>query len=525
MRNFLLSFISGILLAISFPKIDFEYGAWIALVPLFLILASVDSKRAFAFSYVTGVVFFTLTIYWISTVSTLGMVLLVLYMSLYIALFGVLTNCLFWRLKLPLALIAPPIWVLCEFIRGHLLTGFPWALLGYSQYKQIALIQSASFISVYGISCLIVLINASIVDIWLFFKNKKRCRMFLIGPVLSVIAVTVFLIYGNIITSAEKIGCVEEGIKVGIVQPNITQEEKTEGIYSARERVLNIHLNLSEELLKFNPDIIIWPETALTYVDNYDGELISKLKNFAKHNNLYLLTGICYMVSSTGEYYNGAFLIEPEGAMRQRYDKIHLVPFGEYIPLKSLFPFLSKVVPIGNFAHGKEYTVLNFCKKSKLDLNQKIKFACTICFENIFPDFNRQFVKNGARFLVNLTNDSWFGKSPAPYQHMSMSVFRAVENHIPVIFNANTGVSCFIDEFGRINNKISNGNDDIFVAGTGFADIYINDGKTFYTKYGNLFVVFNIIWLVILTGIYIFVRITPCFVFCPRSSVGRAHAW
>ena len=508
MKNFLLSFISGILLAISFPKIDFEYSAWIALVPLFLILVNVDSKKAFTFSYITGVVFFTLTIYWISFVSALGMVLLVLYLSLYIALFGVFTNYFFKRLKLPLALIAPPIWVLCEFMRGHFLTGFPWVLLGYSQYKQIALIQSASFISVYGISCLIVLINASITDVWLFFKNKRVDRRALIGSAASIVAVTVFLIYGNISIRAEKRRGVEEGIKVGIVQPNITQEGKAEGFYSTRERVLNIHLNLSEKLLKFNPDIIIWPETALTYVDDYDVELISKLKNFVKHNDLYLLTGICYRVSSTGKFYNGAFLIKPEGTMRQCYNKIHLVPFGEYIPLKSLFPFLSKVVPIGDFAHGKEYTVLNFCKKSKLDLDRKIKFACTICFENIFPDFTRQFVKNGARFLVNITNDSWFGKSSAPYQHMSMSVFRAVENHIPVIFNANTGISCFIDGYGRINNKINNGNDDIFIAGTGFASIYSNDGKTFYTRYGNLFVVFNIIWLVTLTGIYIFVKIT-----------------
>ena len=510
MKNLLLSIISGILVAISFPKIDFEYGAWIALVPLFLILVKVDSKRAFTFSYITGVVFFTSTVYWISLVSTLGMVLLVLYLSLYIAVFGVLTNCLFRRLKFPLALIAPPIWVLCEFTRSHLLTGFPWALLGYSQYKQITLIQSTSFISVYGISCLIVLINASIADVLLFLENRKRGWRVLIGPVLSVVAVTVFLIHGNISVRTEKRGGVEEGIKVGIVQPNIRHEEKAEDSYSSRERVLNIHLNLSEKLLKFKPDIIIWPETALTYVDNYDEKLITKLKNFAKHNNLHLLTGICYRSLSTSEFYNSVFLIEPGGTMSQRYNKIHLVPFGEYIPLKNLFPFLSKVVPIGDFARGKEYTVLNFYRKGKLDSDRKIKFACTICFENIFSDFTRQFVRNGAKFLVNVTNDSWFGNSKAPYQHMSMSVFRAVENRIPVIFNANTGVSCFIDKYGRISNRVKKGNNDIFIAGTGFANVSFNDKKTFYTKYGNLFVIFNIIWLVILTGIYIFVRIAAC---------------
>ena len=384
MKNLFLSLISGILLAISFPKIDFEYGAWIALVPLFLILASVDSKKAFTFSYITGVVFFTLTIYWISFVSALGMVLLVLYLSLYVAVFGVLTNWLFRRLKFPLALIAPPVWVLLEFTRGHFLTGFPWALLGYSQYKQITLIQSASFISVYGISCLIVLINASIADVLLFFENRKGGWRVLIGPVLSVVAVIGFLIYGNISVKVEKRGDIEEGIKVGIVQPNISQEEKAEDIYSSRERALNIHLNLSEKLLKFKPDIIIWPETALTYVDNYDEKLIDKVKNFARHNNLHLLTGVCCRHSSTSKFYNSVFLFAPNGAIKQRYDKIHLVPFGEYIPLKNVFPFLSKAVPIGDFDRGKEYTVLNFYRKDKLDSAQKIKFACTICFENIF---------------------------------------------------------------------------------------------------------------------------------------------
>ncbi|MDO9464005.1 MAG: apolipoprotein N-acyltransferase [bacterium] len=497
------------LLAISFPKIDFEYGAWIALVPLFLILVNVDSKKAFTFSYITGVVFFASTIYWISFVSTLGTVLLVLYLSLYMAVFGFFTNCLFRRLKLPLALIAPPVWVLLEFARAHFLTGFPWVLLGYSQYKQITLIQSASFISVYGISCLIVLINASIADVWLFFKNRSGDWRFLICPVLSVIAVIVFLIYGNASIRTEKRGGVEEGIKVGIVQPNITHEEKAEDVYSSREKALNIHLNLSEELLKFDPDIIIWPETALTYMDNYDEKLITKLKNFAKHNNLHLLTGVCYKSPLTSKFYNSVFLFAPNGAIRERYDKIHLVPFGEYIPLKKLFPFLGKVVPIGDFDCGKEYTVLNFFREGKLDSDQKIKFACTICFENIFSDFTRQFVRNGAQFLVNITNDSWFGNSKAPYQHMSMSVFRAVENRIPVIFNANTGVSCFIDKYGRISNRVNDGNDDIFIAGTGFANVSFNNKKTFYTKYGNLFVIFNIIWLVILTGIYIFVRIAP----------------
>ncbi|MBU0479333.1 apolipoprotein N-acyltransferase [bacterium] len=508
-KNLSLSFISGILLAISFPKIDFEYGAWIALVPLFLILVNVDSKKAFTFSYVTGVVFFASTIYWISFVSTLGTVLLVLYLSLYIAVFGVLTNCLFRKLKFPLAFIAPPVWILLEFARAHLLTGFPWALLGYSQYKQITLIQSASFISVYGISCLIVLINASIADVWLFFKNRRGDWRFLICPVLSVIAVIVFFIYGNISIRTEKRESVEESIKVGIVQPNIMQEEKAEDNYSSRERVLNVHLNLSEKLLKFKPDIIIWPETALTYVDKYDEKLITKLKNFAKHNNLHLLTGVCYRSLSTSKFYNSVFLFAPNSAIRQRYDKIHLVPFGEYIPIKNLFPFLSKVVPIGDFDRGKEYTVLNFYRKGKLDSDRKIKFACTICFENIFSDFTRQFVRNGAQFLVNVTNDSWFGNSKAPYQHMSMSVFRAVENRIPVIFNANTGVSCFIDKYGRISNRVNNSKGDIFIAGTGFANVSFNNKKTFYTKYGNLFVIFNIIWLIILTGIYIFVRIAP----------------
>ena len=510
MKKLFLSLISGILLAVSFPKIDFEYGAWIALVPLFLILAKIDSKRAFAFSYITGAVFFLLTIYWISFVSILGMVLLVLYLSLYIAVFGVLTNCLFRRLKFPLALIAPPIWVLCEFIRAHLLAGFPWVLLGYSQYKQIALIQSASFISVYGISCLIVLVNASIADVWLFLKNRRIGWRFLIGPVLSLVAVIAFLIYGNTSVKADKRGGVEESIKVGIVQPNIMQEEKAAALYNSRERALNIHLNLSEKLLKFKPDIIIWPETAISYVNIYDEELISKLRSFIKNNDLYLLTGICYRSLSTSKFYNSVFLFAPNGAMRQRYDKIHLVPFGEYIPLKNLFPFLSKVVPIGDFDRGREYTVLNFYRKRKLDSDQKIKFACTICFENTFSDFTRQFVRNGAQFLVNVTNDSWFGISSAPYQHMSMSVFRAVENRIPVIFDANTGVSCFIDKCGRISNRVNKDNGDIFIAGTGFANVAFNDEKTFYTKYGNLFVIFNMIWLVILTGIYIFARIAAC---------------
>ncbi len=191
-------------------------------------------------------------------------------------------------------------------------------------------------------------------------------------------------------------------------------------------------------------------------------ELLARIKRLAIDVKTPILIGA--VTSKSINYYNSAILISAEGKVLKQYDKLHLVPFGEYVPLEKHFPFLRNIigVPIGDFTAGSEHTVF---KLSAISHQPSANFAVMICFEDILPELSRRFVKNGAQFLINITNDAWFMESSAPYQHTAASAFRAIENRVPVVRAANTGVSCFIDQNGRIYDKITVDKKDIFVIG------------------------------------------------------------
>ncbi|MCX5679677.1 MAG: apolipoprotein N-acyltransferase, partial [Candidatus Omnitrophica bacterium] len=215
---------------------------------------------------------------------------------------------------------------------------------------------------------------------------------------------------------------------------------------------------------------------------------------------------------------NSAVLFSGEGRIVDRYDKIHLVPFGEYVPLKKLFSFVEKFArsPIGDFSPGKEYKVFKFfierrsaSEDATWKLLKKAKFSCLICFEDIFPDLTRQFVRSGAVFLVNITNDAWFGKTSAPYQHMQCSVFRAVENRVNVVRAANTGLSCFIDQKGRVNAVVESGGRSLFMDGFKTYDIILTPTRTFYTAYGDVFTYICILYVLLCLAIYRTIKERP----------------
>jgi apolipoprotein N-acyltransferase len=215
-------------------------------------------------------------------------------------------------------------------------------------------------------------------------------------------------------------------------------------------------------------------------------------------------------------YYNSAALFSEDGRFAARYDKIHLVPFGEYIPLKDVFAFVERFAknPIGDFAPGKKFTVFNFFlerRDEQRDVSwrtlKKVRFSCLICFEDIFPELASNFVKEGASFLVNITNDAWFGKTAAAYQHAECSVFRAVENRVPVIRAANTGLSCFIDQKGRITDTVSLAGQELFVDGFKTGEITLARPRTFYSVYGDVFaygcIIFSMAYIAV-TGLFLF---------------------
>ncbi len=488
-RDIILSAASGILIALSFPKFGLFPLAWIGLAPLLIILKDKYKKEAFWFGWLAGLVFFLITINWVTItmhnygkvpmpVSYAIMFLLASYLGLYTALFAYLYNMTKEGSPVIRLIIGPCIWAALELLRNYFITGFPWALLGYSQYEFLEIIQIAEITGVYGVSFLIVMSNIAIAEIAILIRKRGRKEKGHYKNLIALTAIPIFLftaiyIYGYIKLSSNKSDANNQKIKIGLLQGNIDQGVKWDVKF--KRETIDIYLNLSKKAKAEGAELIIWPETAAPFFFEEEKGYQKMLTDFARENNIYLLFG-SPAVKDYNKLLNRAYLISPKGEILSRYDKMHLVPFGEYVPLTKLLFFINKMVEgIGDFIPGEEYTIM------KTDGG---RFGVVICYEIIFPELVREFVKKDANFMVTITNDAWFGKSSAPYQHFSMAVFRAIENRVPVVRAANTGISGSINSYGRIKKAT-----DIFV------ETYITDEieiskehkKTFYTRYGDIF--------------------------------------
>lgn len=483
------SIISGVLLIFSFPNFfDLSlngwpgYVAWISLIPLFLALHNKDFKASFILGFICGFIYFTGTLYWITLIKELGPLsypvwaILSIYLGLYIGMF-----CLF--LSFTNLLYAPFLWISFEYLRGNLLSGFPWALIGYSQFKNNLLIQIASITGVYGVSFLIVFINTAIA--YFFLNLSKGSRTFLVITI-AVIMVIICYIYGGITLAGylakdeyEKNVKIAENItkkiNISVIQGNIEQEIKW-----SKENVDNtfkIYEGLTRKAAKGLPELIVWPETAVTVYLRYEKPYLDRVLNLSKECNSDLLIGTPDALVSEKmeikESYNSAFFISKDSKLIDTYTKMHLVPFGEFVPYESLFKFFEKwTVGFNKLTAGKNWTVFNGTDK----------FSVLICYEIIFPEISREFVNRNANFLVAISNDAWYRMSACPYQHFMVLPFRAVENRVNIVRSANTGISGFVDYKGNILAYI-----DIFQRGKLAYPIVMRHEKTIYRQLGDWF--------------------------------------
>ncbi|MFA5411541.1 MAG: apolipoprotein N-acyltransferase [Candidatus Omnitrophota bacterium] len=473
LKDYCFSIASAILLILSFPDFNLWIFAWFGFVPVFFALKNKTRKEAFFLFFITGIVFWAGVIYWLAHVTLAGTTLLILYLALYFAIFGLIIRSV-TRRSTPYALIfIPSAWVLLEYARGCLMTGFPWALLGYSQYLNLPVIQIADITAVWGVSFLIMFVNVAIVEIIWSIRNRLMSRLKIVAFFLILILI-LSLGYGYYRILGIKVASQESGsVKISIIQGNIPQELKWDERYN--RFALEKYLDLSRLAAKGNPQLIIWPEAAVPGIFGEDDWVYGRVFSLAKEIKIPLLVGA--VVKERENYFGSALLINAAGEIAGRYDKLHLVPFGEYIPLKNIFPFLETIVPIGDIQKGKEYTIFS------------PGFAVLDCFEDVFPDLAREFVKKGAGFLVNITNDAWYKRSSAPYQHLQASVFRAVENRVYLARAANTGVSGFISPTGEIFSLVrDDSGKEIFVDGFATEQIFKPEWpRTFYTRYGDIF--------------------------------------
>jgi len=482
-----LALVSGALLFLSFPPYGAGIVAWVALVPLLFALPQGSIKTAMATGFLSGLVCNVGLLYWLAPVIVnygqqpwvLGLAVLLslaAYLSIYFALFA---GGVYYLQKRGLSQLigAPLLWTCLEYLKSHLLTGFPWENLAYSQFLYTPLIQSADITGIYGISFLIIFINALICDIVNGFVQTFPDDGSLLREVTGALLMfAALLIYGQLrIHEMQAKMESAPAIDVTLIQGNIDQGVKWEPRY--QEEALAAYNALSRRASPGRGGLIVWPETAAPFYFQDSDSKSREVCRMARETGDWLLFGSpgYRNVKSGVNFLNSAFLLSPLGSIAGRYDKVHLVPYGEYVPLRGLFPFAGKLVAgTGDIHPGKGYAPLFL-------LGHKI--GVLICYEGIFPEAGRTYKKEGAELLVNITNDAWFGTSSAPYQHLSMTVFRAVENRLYVLRAANTGISAIIDPTGKIISQTA-----LFVETALPGQARFIDNKTFYVAYGDLFV-------------------------------------
>jgi apolipoprotein N-acyltransferase len=490
-RDLFMALLTGILLTGAFPDTGAAPLAWAALLPLFAALQGQTARQGFRLGFVAGLAHHATLLYWVVyTMRIYGHLplylclpvhlLLAAYLSLYTGLFGaaVIALC---RKPVWMPLLVPALWVSLEYLRAVLLSGFPWEILGYAQYRYLPLIQIADITGVYGVSFWTVLANVALFQVYAritgrtWFGAAISRRQAAVAAVGFATVSATLLGYGAWrIAAVDRQAASHPPARVAVVQGNVDQAVKWAPQF--QRSTVQKYVDLSREAAKSSPELVVWPETATPfYFDRNEGFSALIRRGIAQSGADFLIGSPSYTARGNRiAYYNSAYLIHGDGRIAGKYDKVHLVPFGEYVPFKRWMPFLGKMVEqVGDFTPGSQGRTLAW-KERPLGL--------LICYEIIFPRLARSMVRNRAALLVNITNDAWFGRTAAPAQHFSMAVFRAVENHRSLVRAANTGISGFIDPAGRILGRTR-----LMASTAPVRNVPVLAMKSLYTQFGDLF--------------------------------------
>jgi apolipoprotein N-acyltransferase len=520
---------SGFLCAACFPPFDQAWLCWIALTPLLagVWFSGTNSKRRWLrdllLGYVAGLAFFWTVFFWLRTVTVPGLILVGAYMAIYFALWswicGLLRPALRappvvsrWTQPLPhsglsetgpavesqsllrrspwlrstnnlrLAFLLAAVWVAQEWARSLVLSGWGWNTLGTSLHAQLAMIQVAEFTGIAGLSFLVAFTNVILLTTARRFILETQVRPLRPHYDLTLTMAAIVGVMGFGLRSLQ-VRRPAKTLNVALVQPNIPREEKF--IPALAQKTFDKFTNLSAPALgaEARPDLLVWPESSMPGPVLQDEVSHRFVMDFAASARTDLLLGTIDL-DDTGDY-NAALLVSDSGERVQIYRKVHLVPFGEYVPGRKTIPLLARVVGDqvpSDFSFGKEHTVFQLTK-------DKARIAPLICFEDTIGDLTRQFVLRGANLLANVTNDGWFLRSAGSQQHLANAVFRCVETRLPMVRAANTGMTCFVNEFGRITQELVDEHGSQFTEGvlTGEVSIPLGHELTFYVRHGELF--------------------------------------
>jgi len=458
-------------MALAFPRTDWSLTPWAALVPLLAVATIRTPRTAFLWGWASGTLFFLVLLRWLQftfqVYSAIPWPLVYGPVVLLAAYCGFWTGAVAWavswltaRRSAALALaLAPFLWVAAEWLRGHLFGGFPWGTLGYSQYLRVRVIQIAELAGVHGVSFVLLAVNAALAGCIVL-----RGRQALAGAGAAAVLVAATLVFGSVRLGETP---ASPTARVAIIQPSIEQPLKWEPRHT--RETLGIYFALLRRVREDRPALVVWPETAAPTVLRRDPALVQRFQSAAAELGAPMLVGSIDEVE--GRFRNTAFLITEQGIVG-RYDKIQLVPFGEFVPLSGLLGFVRGWAQfIAELEAGSRAVVFNA---------PPAPFGVVICYEGIFPDLFRRFVRDGAQLMVNMTNDAWFGRTSGPEQHLTMYPFRAVEHRVSVVRAANTGVSAFIAPSGVITRRLH-----LFDRGVMTESVPLRTRQTLFTRLGD----------------------------------------
>ena len=473
--------LSGVLVGLSYPPLHLGFLAWFGLIPLVHVLLNVKPRQAIQLAFLASITANFISLYWIGFNSGAGFIPVfasligaVIYLGIFWSGFGFIVSFIESKYSKGLFVLSFA-WVSMELIRSLGALGFPWINLALTQTEYLPLIQIADITGSYGISFWIILIN---IGFYLSIISKNKLKYLIITSMIFILVLSYGLIRINTIDDV-----ITDSVPIAITQPNINPDEKWEP--ESREEIFSLMHGFLDSALSLNPDLVLWPESAVPAYLRLSSHRRKPITNKLEKFNVPLLSGtVDRIIDEDGEkiYYNSTIFIKPDDTIKM-YNKIHLVPFAEYIPLSGKFSSLKKLnFGQANFTHGTEYTVF------ELD---SVRFSNIICYESSMPVVVRKLIKNGAQFLTIQANDGWLGNSAGPYQHFELARLRAIENRVPIVRCANTGISGVIDPTGIVQHKIPLGEKSIIKA-----EILPAQKLTFYTKYGEIFAILCIIFTI-----------------------------
>jgi apolipoprotein N-acyltransferase len=518
---------SGLLYAVCFAPFNLTWFCWIALAPLVAAIwfSGAESRhgwlRNLLLGYVAGLTFFWVVFFWLTTVTAPGWFVLAFYMAIYFAAWAWFCGLLRPRAgkrqspaagkwdqmltqarttaapapspwtkstnNLRLAFVLAAAWTTFEWLRGWVFSGFGWNGLGVALHDYWPLIQITELTGVAGLSFVVAFANVILLTTAYRLVVEARTRV--MRPhfdfTVTMAAIVGLLIFG---LRATQISPPTKPLRVAAVQSNVPQTQKFDPQFT--RRIFDQFRRLTEIALRSNPppDLLVWPESSMPGPVLADQESYKFVMDLAASADTDLLLGAIDV--DKRDVYNAALLVSDGGEHVQVYRKIHLVPFGEYVPGRHTVPLLAQIVGDqvpGDFKEGKEYTVFTLT-------NNEIHVAPLICFEDTIGELTRQFVlpnetSPGANLLVDVTNDGWFQTSAGSHQHLANAIFRCSETHRPMIQAANTGVTCFINQFGRVTQMLRDETGSTFTEGVLAGEIKVPTEQelTFYARHGELF--------------------------------------